>query len=809
MNAGEFSEMDPYEEVTQQGQVEDDDDDPEEEHEPEDDDEDPEEDPNEELEPGEEDTKEPSKDSDETELFEEDETGVTPPPPRHRRARIFVRPQTPMAPLGHRTAMIHKRDDIPEEDMPPRMRFALTAPPPRCNVAEISAAARAPRGPYDFVDIVEAGQGLIRSPGHNARTISRAADRVEDVGFVRALQAFERRMMTSIEEVNLRVSYQAQVRRLKIDVVRSQRNAYETELHEISRIMSVPRQGTNDVITPKSIQAMISRAIQRNSTHTQDDASQSSGGGLRRPVQPACVYSNTDFIKCQPLHFKGTKVVVVLSPWLEKIESVFHISGCAIDNQETLKKKITDKYCPIAFLITSLDVYQILADETEKVDKYISGIPDNIHRNVMSARPKTLDETIKLTDNLMDQKLRTYAERQNENKMKTDDSSRNRHIKKNCPKLKNRRNGNENGLAQGRDYALGGRDASPDSNVITTHITTKEAKDKSEGKRLEDVPIVRDFLKVFPEDLKGIPPARQVEFQINLNKEEHEEHIKQILELLKKEELYANLSKCEFWIPRGKKEEAAFQLIKQKLCSAPILALPKGSKNFIVYFDASHKGLGAMLMQNEKVIAYASLQLKIHKKNYTTHDLELRAVVFTLKMQQHWLELLSDYDCDIRYHPGKANVVADAVSRKKRSRPLRVRALVMTMGSNLPKKILEAQTEALKPENLSVKDVGGMLRKDLPKEKLEPYADGILCLNNRSWVSCFGGIRTLIMHESHKSKYSIHQGSDKMYQDLKHVYWWPNMKANIATYVSKCLTCSKVKAEHQKPSGLLVQPEIP
>nr|GFB14785.1 putative reverse transcriptase domain-containing protein [Tanacetum cinerariifolium] len=121
----------------------------------------------------------------------------------------------------------------------------------------------------------------------------------------------------------------------------------------------------------------------------------------------------------------------------------------------------------------------------------------------------------------------------------------------------------------------------------------------------------------------------------------------------------------------------------------------------------------------------------------------------------------------------------------------------------------DLQTEALKPENLNAQDVGGMLRKDLPKEKLEPRADGTLCLNNRSWVPCFGDLRTLIIHESHKLKYSVHPGSDKMYQDLKQLYWWPNMKANIATYVSKCLTCSKVKAEHQRPYGLLVQPKIP
>ncbi|GJS56025.1 putative nucleotidyltransferase, ribonuclease H [Tanacetum coccineum] len=401
------------------------------------------------------------------------------------------------------------------------------------------------------------------------------------------------------------------------------------------------------------------------------------------------------------------------------------------------------------------------------------------------------------------------------------------------------------------------------------------------------------------------------------NKQEHEEHLKIILELLKKEELYAKFSKCEFWIPKvqflghvidnkgihvdpakiesvkdwaspktpteirqflglagyyrrfiegfskiakpmtkltqkkvkfewGDKQEAAFQLLKQKLCSAPILALPEGSEDFIVYCDASIKGLGAVLMQREKVISYASRQLKIHEKNYTTHDLELGAVVFALKIWRHylygtkctvftdhkslqhilnqkelnmrqrrWLELLSDYDCDIRYHPGKANVVADALSRKEREPPLRVRALVMTISLDLPKQILNAQTEARKPENIKNEDVGGMLIENakfpeaLRTEKLEPRTDGTLCLNGRSWLPCYGDLRTVIMHESHKSKYSIHPGSEKMYQDVKKLYWWPNMKADIATYVSKCLTCAKVKAEHQRQSGLLVQPEIP
>nr|GEV60293.1 hypothetical protein [Tanacetum cinerariifolium] len=125
----------------------------------------------------------------------------------------------------------------------------------------------------------------------------------------------------------------------------------------------------------------------------------------------------------------------------------------------------------------------------------------------------------------------------------------------------------------------------------------------------------------------------------------------------------------------------------------------------------------------------------------------------------------------------------------------------MTIGLDLPIQILEAQIEEMIPENFEAEDVGGMIRKDLPKENLEPRADETLCLNNMSWLPCYGDLKTLIMHESHKSKYYVHLGSDKMYQNMKKLYWWPNMKADISTYVSKCLICLKVKAEHQKPSG--------
>ncbi|GJV36332.1 putative reverse transcriptase domain-containing protein [Tanacetum coccineum] len=140
---------------------------------------------------------------------------------------------------------------------------------------------------------------------------------------------------------------------------------------------------------------------------------------------------------------------------------------------------------------------------------------------------------------------------------------------------------------------------------------------------------------------------------------------------------------------------------------------------------------------------------------------------------------------------------------KEQIKPLRVRSLVMTIHPNLPSQILKAQTEALKEENIKAENLRGM------DKSFEIRPDGTRCIKNRSWLPFFGNLRDLIMHESHKSKYSIHPGSDKMYQDLKKLYWWPNMKAIIAEYVGKCLTCSRVKAECQKPSDLLVQPEIP
>ncbi|GJS37034.1 putative reverse transcriptase domain-containing protein [Tanacetum coccineum] len=928
---------------------------------------------------------------------------------------------------------------------------------------------------------------------------------------------------------------------------------------------------TTTSVTNAQIQAMINEGVTaalaaRDATRNGDD-SHTSGTGARRPVQVARECTYPDFLKCQPLNFKGTEGVVGLTQWFEKMESVYSISNCTVACQvkfatctlqgnaltwwnshvktttpeaahampwRTLKKMMTDKYCPrgeikkLEFEMWNLKVkgndvvtysqrFQELAlmcdrmfpEEIDQVEKYVGGLPDTIHGSVMATKPKTMQDAIEFATELMDKKINTWAERQADNKRKSDDTARNNqnqqpnkrqntgrayaagngdrkpyggpkplcskcnyhhegpcapkcskcnrfghlgrdcrsppnvntganqracfecgaqgHFKKDCPKLKNNNNrGNQagNAKAQAKVYAVGNAGANPDNNVVTgtfllnnryasilfdtgadrsfvstafssrivitptaldhdynveladerivglntiirgctlnllnhpfnidlmpvelgsfdviigmdwlakyhavivcaekivripfgdeilivrgdessnkhgtrlniisytkaqeyltkgchvflANITATKDEDKSKEKRLEDVPVVQEFPEVFSEDLPARAPYRlaslemkelaeqlqeltekgfirpssspwgapvlfvkkkdssfqmcidyrelnkltvknryplpriddlfdqlqgssiyskidlrsgyhqlrvreedipktafrtrygHYEFQVmsfgltnapavfmdlmnwvckpyldkfvivfiddiliySKSKKEHEEHLRQILKLLKKEELYAKFSKCEFWISRvqflghvidcrgihvdpakiesikdwaspktpteirqflglagyyrrfiegfskiaksmtkltqkgvkfdwGDKQEVAFQLLKQKLCSAPILALPEGSEDFIAYCDASKKGLGAVLMQREK------------------KELNMR--------QRRWLELLSDYDCKISYHPGKANVVADALSRKERE-PLRVRVLVMTIGLDLPK----------------------------------------------------------------------------------------------------------------------------
>ncbi|XP_074373866.1 uncharacterized protein LOC141714233 [Apium graveolens] len=359
--------------------------------------------------------------------------------------------------------------------------------------------------------------------------------------------------------------------------------------------------------------------------------------------------------------------------------------------------------------------------------------------------------------------------------------------------------------------------------------------------------------------------------------EDHAEHVRTALEILRKKKLYAKFSKCEFWLqevqflghivsnegikvdptkieaitnwerPRTATEvrsflglagyyrrfvqnfsriatpltkltrknekfiwndkcEESFQELKQRLITAPVLSLPDDQGNFIIYSDASHKGLGCVLIQHEKVIAYASRQLKPHEQKYPTHDLELAAIVFALKIWRHylygekceiftdhkslkyiftqkelnmrqrrWLELIKDYNCSINYHPGKANVVADALSRKEKLNELSVPEDIYKEFQKLELEIKVCKPEEAKMYNMT-------FHPELLK-KIKKCQENIMDQDiNRS---------------------------TKMYRDLKKNYWWLDMKREIAEWVSKCYTCQRVKAEHQRPSGLLQPLEIP
>ncbi|GJZ06092.1 putative reverse transcriptase domain-containing protein [Tanacetum coccineum] len=694
---------------------------------------------------------------------------------------------------------------------------------------------------------------------------------------------------------------------------------------------SIPATKTNHVTTTSVTNAQLKAMIDQGVTdalaardadrNMNGDDNHNSGTGVRRTERVARECTYPDFMKCQPLNFKGTEGVVELIQWFEKMETVFSISNCSVENQI--------KLCTCTLLAGALTWWNshvrtvghdvanwhycvlecFLKSQIRLRD--MSMVFLTIHGSIVASKPNTMQDAIEMATELMDKKIRTFAKRQTQNNRKQDDNQQQQQHQQN----KRQNTGRAYTAGSGERKPYGGSKplchagTNPDSNVITGTFLrnnryasvlfdtgadrsfmsttfssqidiTPSTLDHYYDVELADGRIIGDWVDQstichpFVLDIVRIPgkwnvdcsgdrkrPGKQTRLNINhalkhrstgtlsigsvlnerivrptkeairqrlykaqfltlgsfglicqeegwivsnvhrlpraeqvdgyhqlrvckpyldkfvivfiddiliysKNKKEHEEHLKAIMELLKKEELYAKFSKC----------------------------------------------LGAVLMQREKVIAYASRQLKIHEKNYTSHDLELGAVVFAIKIWRHYLyetkcivfidhkslqhildqkelnmrqrrrlEFLSDYDCEIRYHLGKANVVADALSRKERiSITWFESPLVMTIGLNLPKQILEAQIEAQKLENIKNEDIGGMIRKDIPKEKLEPRADGTLCLNGKSWLSCYGDLRTVIMHESHKSKYSIHPGSDKMSM-----------------------------AKHQMPSGLFGEPEIP
>ncbi|KAL0560316.1 hypothetical protein IC582_000717 [Cucumis melo] len=305
--------------------------------------------------------------------------------------------------------------------------------------------------------------------------------------------------------------------------------------------------------------------------------------------------------------------------------------------------------------------------------------------------------------------------------------------------------------------------------------------------------------------------------------------------------------------------EQSFQELKKRLVTAPILALPVTGKDYVIYCDASRLGLGCVLMQNGNVIAYASRQLKEHECNYPTHDLELAAVVLALKIWRHylfgekchiftdhkslkyifdqkelnlrqrrWLELIKDYDCTIEYHPGKANVVADALSRKSRLPKsalcgIRVALLNELRGSKAVVTIedsgsLLAQFQvrsSLVTEIVRRQSEDSNLQKKFEKSKkgleveFELRTDGAIVKQGRLCVPNISELKNAILEEAHSSAYAMHPGSTKMYRTLKKTYWWSGMKQEIAEYVDRCLICQQVKPVRQRPGGFLNPLPVP
>ena len=298
--------------------------------------------------------------------------------------------------------------------------------------------------------------------------------------------------------------------------------------------------------------------------------------------------------------------------------------------------------------------------------------------------------------------------------------------------------------------------------------------------------------------------------------------------------------------------EEGFQELKRRLTSAPILVILDVGKPFEVYCDASNLGLSCVLMQEKKAVAYASRQLKVHERNYPTHDLELAAIVFALKILRHylygsqfrvfndhkslkylfdqkelnmrqrrWMEFLKDYDFELLYHPGKANVVADALSRKTvHTAHLMIKEVELLVKFRDMKLQMELGSESIRCSTLTISsdflssvrerqllDASlNKVREQLGSEETRDFAlgnDDILRFQGRICLPNDAEVKKLILEERHKSRLSLHPSMTKMYQDLKENLWWQGMKEDVAQFVSACLTCQKAKVEHQRPGGIL------
>nr|GEW99560.1 putative reverse transcriptase domain-containing protein [Tanacetum cinerariifolium] len=836
-----------------------------------------------------------------------------PSPPLPLPSPLTTSPTDAGAPLGYRAAGIRMRalllstsrwTDIPEADMPPRKRACFTTSALGFEVGESCAV------------------GAARQPGPALKSNRRRYKRGK----------YAREAWASSEDKKAAIEAYVQTLEAHVATLITQTLSLQTQLTtSLERIEILEARD----LEPRRDQLRLAVAVSHVPSRDGDN-SHGLGIGKRRKVltQRECTY--TDLLKCQPMNFKGTEGVIGLTQWVEKIESIFLISNCTIAGQV---KMITDKYYPRGKIKKLESKYWNLRIRA-KVKRYVDGLPDMIHGCVKASKPESMQEAIEFATEMMDKKMLTVVEHQAENKRKFKDTSRNNQNqqqpfkrnnvaraytagpgdkkpyggtkplctkcnyhydgpcaqKSDCPKLKNRNQGNRvgNGNVVARAYAAGTTRTNLNSNVVTgtfllnnryasilfdtgvdrSFVSTTfsslidiipttldhgydfeladETKDKLKEKRLDDVPIVQDFL----EDLPGILQTRQVEFLIDLipgaapvarapyrlAPSEMKEFSDQLKELSNKGFIRPSSSPWGASVLFVKKKDGSFWMcidyrklnkltVKNRYLLLRIDDLFDQLQRLSVYSKIDLRSGYHQLMVREEDILKTTFRtryghyefqvmpfgltnapavfmdlmnrvcklyldkfmivfiddIRIYSKSKQEHEEYLKLILELLKNEQLKANVVADaLSRKERIKPlwvralvmtisldlpkqilksrtqaikpenlksgdvaGKANVVADALSRKEREPLLKVRALVITIGLDLPRQILNAQTKARKPENIKEEDVRGMLvenSRDPEKvrtENLEPRTDGTLCLNGRSWLPCYGNLQNI------------------------------------------------------------------